>query len=90
MALTLTSQPIPTKEQAEEVIMSLSRKALETLVDLVEIKLSCLEVYDREDNRELVTLQQARDELLAQTKGGSKGSVVSIQSGRRGARQATA
>ena len=71
--------------------MSLSRKAIETLVDLVEIKLSCLEVYDREDNRELVNLQQCRDELMAHQKDGGKGSVVSLQSGRRrGARQASA
>jgi len=71
--------------------MSLSRKAIETLVDLVEIKLSCLEVYDREDNRELVNLQQCRDELLAQQSGGQKGAVVSLQSGRRrSVRQASA
>jgi len=71
--------------------MSLSRKAIETLVDLVEIKLSCLEVYDREDNRELLSLQQCRDELLAQQSGGPKGAVVPLQSGRRRtARQASA
>ena len=30
---------------------SLSQRSIETLLDLVEIKLSCLEVYDREDAR---------------------------------------
>ncbi len=45
--------------------MSLSKRALETLVDLVEIKLSCIEVYDREDSRELANLEQCRQELLA-------------------------
>jgi len=72
--------------------MSLSTKAIETLVDLVEIKLSCLEIYDREDNRELVNLQQCRDELMTQQKVGSKGSVVSLPGrGRRSAsRQASA
>jgi hypothetical protein len=72
--------------------MPLSRKAIETLVDLVEIKLSCLEVYDREDSRELVNLQQCRDELTAQGKIPSKptASVVAIDSERRSARQASA
>jgi hypothetical protein len=73
--------------------MPLSRKAIETLVDLVEIKLSCLEVYDREDSRELVNLQQCRDELTAQGKIPSKttASVIAIDSERRrGARQASA
>ena len=72
--------------------MPLSRKAIETLVDLVEIKLSCLEVYDREDSRELVNLQQCRDELTAQGKipSESTASVVAIDSERRSARQASA
>jgi len=30
----------------------LSKRSIETLVDLVEIKLSCLDVFDREDARE--------------------------------------
>ena len=73
--------------------MPLSRKAIETLVDLVEIKLSCLEVYDREDSRELVNLQQCRDELAAQGKDPSKAtaSVIAIDSERRrGGRRASA
>jgi len=73
--------------------MPLSRKAIETLVDLIEIKLSCLEVYDREDSRELVNLQQCRDELKAQCKTSSKSSasVVAMEpERRRGARQASA
>ena len=43
--------------------MSLSRKSVQTLMDLVENKLSCLMVYDREDARELAILEQARREL---------------------------
>lgn len=43
--------------------MSLSSKALETLIDLVEIKLSCLEVYDRDDARELSNLENCLREL---------------------------
>lgn len=44
--------------------MSLSKRVIETLVDLVEIKLSCIEVYDREDSKELTSLEQCRKELL--------------------------
>jgi hypothetical protein len=43
--------------------MSLSSQTIDTLIDLVEIKLSCFEVWDREDKRELKALQAARDEL---------------------------
>ena len=34
-------------------------------VDLVEIKLSCLDVFDREDAREKACLENARRELVA-------------------------
>jgi len=44
--------------------MSLSRRSVQTLMDLVENKLSCLMVYDREDARELAILEQARRELM--------------------------
>ncbi|SMF48372.1 hypothetical protein SAMN06265365_11659 [Tistlia consotensis] len=43
--------------------MSLSKRSLETLLDLVEIKLSCMEVWDRDDRRELQSLEAARTEL---------------------------
>jgi hypothetical protein len=42
---------------------ALSREALETLLDLVEIRLGCVEVYDREDARELKQLEKTRDQL---------------------------
>ena len=45
--------------------MTLSRRTVETLIDLVEIKLSCLEVFDREDAREQACLEVARRELQA-------------------------
>jgi hypothetical protein len=44
---------------------SLSRKSIEALFGLVEAKLSCLEVYDREDAREKVYLETSRRELAA-------------------------
>jgi hypothetical protein len=44
---------------------SLSKKSIETLLDLVGAKLSCLEVYDREDAREKSYLENSRRELTA-------------------------
>jgi hypothetical protein len=44
---------------------SLSKRSIETLIDLVEIKLSCLDVFDREDAREKASLENARRELVA-------------------------
>lgn len=44
--------------------MSISTQSLDALIDLVEIRLSCMEVWDRDDARELNRLQQARGELL--------------------------
>ena len=44
--------------------MKFSKKSIDALLDLVEIKLSALEVQDREDARELATLEGARTDLL--------------------------
>lgn len=56
--------------------MSLSRRSIETLLDLVEIKLGCMEVYDREDARELATLENCRRELLGLVARGQTPSAV--------------
>jgi len=45
--------------------MALSRRCAETLLDLAEIKLSCLDVFDREDRDVAKTLAQAAAELKA-------------------------
>jgi hypothetical protein len=42
---------------------TLSKRSVETLIDLVEIKLSCLQVFDRDDAKELATLEHALKEL---------------------------
>jgi len=47
----------------------LTSKSVETLIDLVEIKLSCLEVWDREDARERKALEIALKELVAMRAG---------------------
>ena len=43
--------------------MSLSRRSIQTLIDLVENKLTQMQVVDREDARELAVLEAARREL---------------------------
>ncbi len=58
--------------------MSLSKRSVETLLDLVEIKLSCLEVQDREDARELAILETARRELASLTAAARTGQVVPL------------
>lgn len=53
--------------------MVLSRRVVETLIDLVEIKLSLIEVHDREDSRELAGLEQCRSELQGLVTGAPAG-----------------
>ena len=45
--------------------MALSRQSVETLIDLVEIKISYMDVLDRDDAKELRVLERCRDELKA-------------------------
>lgn len=45
--------------------MSISKRSVETLLDLVEIKLSSMQVLDREDAREMAQLESCRRDLLA-------------------------
>jgi len=49
--------------------MSLSKRCVETLLDLVEIKMSLMEVTDREDRREMELLERCVQELLAEARG---------------------
>ena len=59
--------------------MTLSKQSLETLTDLVEIKLSCIEVWDKDDRRELKALERARDELRAlQQQSGRRPTAASV------------
>jgi len=75
--------------------MSLSKNSIETLIDLVEIKLSCFEIYDRDDNRELSNLERCRDELRSLIDGSTNGvvdptSVISFRRRGRGRPRASA
>jgi len=45
--------------------MAMNKRCAETLLDLVEVKLSCIEVFDRDDKREVALLEMCRKELLA-------------------------
>lgn len=49
--------------------MSLSKRCVETLLDLVEIKISVMDVTDREDRREKELLERCVQELLAESRG---------------------
>ena len=56
--------------------MTISDRTLEALIDLVEIKLSCMEVCDREDVRELANLEYCLDELKSIMSGARHGDAV--------------
>ena len=60
---------------------SVSRNTVELLIDLVEIKLGCVEIYDREDARELRALERAKNELAALLS--RKSPTVSMPAGHR-------
>jgi hypothetical protein len=45
--------------------MSLSKRTIEMLLDLVEIKISYMDIADREDARDLQALERCRSELRA-------------------------
>ena len=42
---------------------TLSKQSIETLIDLVEIKLGCMEIFDRDDRRAVRDLQGCLKEL---------------------------
>lgn len=49
--------------------MQLSKQSVETLVDLVENKLSTIEIWDRADKREVNMLKKCLRELTSQASG---------------------
>lgn len=64
--------------------MQLSKRTLETLIDLVENKLSSMEVWDRGDRRELNQLQQCMRELTAVSNNGGQIDGMGVPRRRRG------
>jgi hypothetical protein len=62
--------------------MSLSKRSVEMLLDLVEIKISYMDVADREDARDLQVLERAREELRSLTEGTSTVTPLQRRAGR--------
>ena len=70
--------------------MSLSAGSIETLMELLEAKLGVVEIFDREDAREVKVLQRCREELTTcrRTKGTAGTAAPARRNGRRKAAQA--
>ena len=66
--------------------MGLSRRCAETLIDLVEIKLSYFEITDREDKRERELLERSLQELKAELSGQDGSALAFALPKRRGRR----
>lgn len=46
--------------------MTITQQSIEILLDLIEIKVSALQIQDRDDARELNKLRKCRQELLSE------------------------
>jgi len=59
-------------------VMSLSKRCVEMLIDLVDNKLTSMQVFDREDAREVTILEICKRELEAimEMRKGGNGAVV--------------
>jgi hypothetical protein len=58
----------------------LTRKSLELLIDLVEIKLGSMEVFDRDDQKIMHDLETCRKELTAISRPGRPMPVAALAS----------
>jgi hypothetical protein len=65
--------------------MSLSAGSIETLMELLEAKLGVVEIFDREDAREVKVLQRCREELTTCRAKGAGGTAAPAR--RRGRRK---
>ncbi|MGH6981686.1 MAG: hypothetical protein ACREFC_10805 [Stellaceae bacterium] len=63
--------------------MAISKQSVETLMDLVEIKISYMDVLDRDDAKELRVLERCRDELKALTGSATADIVPFVRAQRR-------
>ena len=59
--------------------MSLSRRSIENLLDLVEIKIGAMQVLDRDDARELANLEACRRELIGMRSTAKKSKAVRFE-----------
>ena len=69
--------------------MSLTKRSIELLLDLVEIKISYMDISDREDARDLQLLERCRGELKALDRGETAAIVAIATPVRRPARPRT-
>ena len=64
--------------------MNISQRSLDTLMDLIENRIACMEVMGREDMRELAYLHRCRNELHAFMMGDAPGALTAPSGRRRG------
>ncbi|MBI1273757.1 MAG: hypothetical protein GC131_06715 [Alphaproteobacteria bacterium] len=69
--------------------MAMSKESMQMLIDLVEIKLSTMQVSDRDDMREMVMLQRCLSELRG-ARLAESGVLSSFSAPRRGRRRKVA
>jgi hypothetical protein len=62
IARTVASSPQKALTRRWEMI---SRRSIDLMLDLIENRVACMQVIDREDHRQLAIMTQARRELLA-------------------------
>ncbi|MEQ8369903.1 MAG: hypothetical protein RIE31_02285 [Alphaproteobacteria bacterium] len=62
------TEPLPARPAC-----TMTGRSLQVLLDLIDIKQSCMQVMDRDDAREMATLEFARRELLALAGGAQPG-----------------
>lgn len=67
--------------------MTMSKEILGVLVDLVENKLSCMQISDREDMREMMILQRCLSQLNGEAGFGSRSASALTQIPKRGRRR---
>ncbi len=70
--------------------MSLNRRSIELLLDLIDNKLTSMQVIDRDDQRDYATLERVRHELEAIAGIRREPSVASIATERRPAHRVAA
>lgn len=70
--------------------MNLSKRSVEMLLDLVEIKLSYMDISDREDARDMEILERCRSELQSLDRGEPDNVAAFVRPLRRPGRPRTA
>ncbi len=85
---TETHRNARSREITGDGTMALSGRSLEALMDLVEIKLDCVEIFDREDAREVKLQEYCHEELVALHRQRGSAEVIEMPRGRAARAQA--